>query len=524
MKFQDSLQFPSLADALAAYARLTPEKIGARDLDRAMTFRSWYQRSCRLANAFRGLGLEKGDRVCVLAYNCVEWLEIYAATAIAGLVAVPVNFRLVGPEIAFIATNCDARAFIVQHELLDTLEVVREDLPCPPRNFIAFGRGRCPVGYTDYETLMCAASDAPPPVSVGPLAPWTLMYTSGTTGRPKGAIRSHYGSAALSLVTQAEVGLRREDAGLLVMPLCHANSLYFFGTFLYCGATCAVYNRKSFDPEHFLRTLAEGGTTFTSLVPTHYTMMLDLSSTVRSRYDTSAVRKLMISSAPARRETKMAVMEQFRNSGLFEMYGSTETGFVTMLHPEHQMSKLGSVGRECVGSRPIRLLDAHDNEVPDGQPGELYSSNAYTFDGYWDLPQKTRDAFKDGYCSVGDFAFRDDEGFIYLVDRKSNMIISGGENVYPSEVEAILATHPKVKDAAVIGVADEKWGERVHAVIVPATGEAPSSEEILGWCKDRMAGHKRPRSLAFIREDQMPRTATGKVLHRVLRDQHCAGN
>jgi fatty-acyl-CoA synthase len=193
-----------------------------------------------------------------------------------------------------------------------------------------------------------------------------------------------------------------------------------------------------------------------------------------------------------------------------------------MLHPDEQFSKLGSVGRECVGSRPIRLLDPDGNDVPDGAAGELYSCNASTFDGYWKLPEKTKEAFREDYCTVGDLARRDEDGYVYLVDRKSNMIISGGENVYPSEVEAMLGAHPKVKDVAVIGVADGKWGERVHAVLIAHDGETLTEEEILGWGKNRIAGYKRPRSVSFIRDDEMPRTATGKILHRVLRDRYAA--
>jgi acyl-CoA synthetase (AMP-forming)/AMP-acid ligase II len=252
-------------------------------------------------------------------------------------------------------------------------------------------------------------------------------------------------------------------------------------------------------------------------------MVLGLPASVRDQYNVDAVTKLMISSAPARRDTKLAIMDYFRNSGLFELYGSTEAGWVTMLQPDEQLSKLGSVGRECVGSLPIRLLDPDGNDVPDGAVGELYSSNAYTFDGYWKLPEKTKEAFRGDYCTVGDLARRDEDGYIYLVDRKSNMIISGGENIYPSEVEALLSAHPKVKDAAVVGVADAKWGERVHAVIIPRDGQTPTQEEIIDWCKNRVAGHKRPRSISFIREDEMPRTATGKILHRILRMQHNVG-
>jgi len=508
---------PNVGEVLRFYARILPDKIGARDLDRAMTFREWNARACRLANALLGLGLAKGDRVAVLAYNCVEWLEIYAATAKAGLIAVPINFRLTAEEIRYIVENCGAAAFIVQDDLLEPVERARPDFVVPARNFIHFGVLTCPPGYRAYEELLAAARDGEPGVEVRPADPWTLMYTSGTTGKPKGAIRSHRGGAQLSVITEVEMGFGRRDAALLVMPMCHANSLYFFGAFTYCGAACTVYSRKSFDPEHLLRTLGDSGATFTSLVPTHYIMMLALPAAVRAKYQVDRVTKLLVSSAPARRDTKLAIMEYFRNSGLFELYGSTEAGWVTMLHPQEQLTKLGSVGRECVGSAPIRLIDSAGDEVADGEAGELYSRNPYTFDGYWKLPDKTAEAFRGDYCSVGDLARRDPDGFYYLVDRKSNMIISGGENVYPSEVENLIGSHPHVKEVAVIGVPDAKWGERVHAVVVAHAGAAVTEAELVAWCRDRIAGYKRPRSVAFIRDPDMPRTATGKVLHRVLK-------
>jgi fatty-acyl-CoA synthase len=299
--------------------------------------------------------------------------------------------------------------------------------------------------------------------------------------------------------------------------------LNFFAAFSYCGGATAIYSRRSFDPEHCMRTLAAGGSTFTSLVPTHYIMMLGLPSAVRQGCDLSRVTKLMISSAPARQDTKRAVMEMFRNSGLFELYGSSEAGWVTMLHPHEQFAKLGSVGRECVGSAPVRLLDENAVEVPDGEPGELYSCNPYTFDGYWKMPEKTKEAFRGEYCTVGDMARRDRDGYIHLVDRKSNMIICGGENIYPSEVEALIGAHPAVKDVAVVGLPDDKWGERVHVVVVLHDGAAASEAELLDWCKDRIAGYKRPRGCTFLREDEVPRTATGKILHRVLKAQLAGG-
>ena len=511
---KDLLNF---GEMLSVHARLSPNRVGARDLDRAMTFAQWNERSCRLANALLGLGLSKGDRVAILAYNCVEWCEIFAATAKAGLVALPINFRLVGKEVLYIVGNSEASAIIVQDELVDLVEEIREDLPLKSDRFIHFGARPCPAGYHSYEDFIAAGSGREPGQLVALSDPWTLMYTSGTTGNPKGVVRSHRSAVLLSMVTEIELGLNRNNGALLVMPMCHANSLNFFGAFGYCGGVNSIYSRKSFDPEHCVKTLAEGGSTFTSLVPTHYIMMLGLPKAVRGKYNFDAVTKLMISSAPARPETKREVMEMFPNSGLFELYGATETGWVTMLHPHEQFTKLGSVGRECVGAAPIKILDEAGNEVPDGEAGELYSCNGHTFDCYWRLPEKTKEAFRGDYCSVGDMARRDADGYIHLSDRKSNMIISGGENIYPSEVEASVGAHPMVKDVAVIGLSDEKWGERVHAVVVLRDGATLEESDLVAWAKDRLAGYKRPRSYSFIAESEMPRNATGKVLHRELK-------
>jgi fatty-acyl-CoA synthase len=508
----------NFAEMLEAHARLRPRRVGARDLDRSLTFAAWNMRANRLANALLGLGLRKGDRVGVLAYNCLEWAEIYAAAAKSGLVAVPVNFRLSAAEIRYVLHDAGVRAVILQDDFVSVMEEVSRDIGLALTRCIHFG-GKAPEGWADYEALIAAASDHRPATIVLPDDPWTLMYTSGTTGDPKGVIRSHRGMAMLSLVTELEVGVGLEDDALLVMPMCHANSLNFFCAFSYCGGTVTIYSRQSFDPGHALEVLGRSGATFTSLVPTHYIMLLGLSSRERQVRDLGRMKKLMISSAAARAETKRAIMEMFPSSGLFELYGSSEAGWVTMLHPEDQFTHLGTVGRECIGSGPIRLLDDAGAEVPDGEPGELFSQTPYTFNGYWNQPDKTQEAFRDGACTVGDMAVRDGDGFIRLVDRKKNMIISGGENIYPSEVEAVLGAHAKVRDVAVIGVPDDKWGEAVHAVVVLHDGEAPDEKSVLDWCHGKIAGYKRPRSVTFIAESDMPRTATGKVLHRVLRDR-----
>jgi acyl-CoA synthetase (AMP-forming)/AMP-acid ligase II len=508
----------TLSDAVATHARLTPHKLAVRDSRRSLSFAQWHDRTERLAAGLRALGLEKGDRVALLAYNCMEWMEIYAALARTGLVAVPLNFRLTAPEIAYIAENSETRAFIVQDVLTSVVEPLRQDLSLEPGAWIAFGDD-APAGWTNYETLIAGAPLDLPPVQVMPADMSALMYTSGTTGRPKGAIRSHEGSTLIALATALEMGFSRQDTALLVMPMCHANSLYFSHTFVHLGATCVIEDRRSFDPEALLATLAAEHVTFTSLVPTHYIMMLGLPEEVKARYDVSAVEKLMISSAPARKETKLAIMEFFRNGKLYELYGSTEAGWVTLLRPDEQIERLGSVGREWAASGPIRLLDANGNEVPDGEVGELHSHTPYVFDGYWKNPDKTAEAFRGDWCSVGDMARRDADGYIHLVDRKSNMIISGGENIYPSEVEAILGAHPQIKDVAVIGLPHDKWGEAVHAVVVLHHGQTLAEAELIDWCRGRMAGYKRPQSIRFVADVEMPRTATGKILHRILRDR-----
>jgi acyl-CoA synthetase (AMP-forming)/AMP-acid ligase II len=510
----------TLGEMLASHARIRPEKLAAADSARSLDFRRLNERACRLANGLGGLELVKGDRVAVLAFNCVEWAEIYAGTAKAGLVAVPINFRLLGAEIAYIVRDAEAAAIIVQAGLEEKIESVREELPCCGGRFICFGGAQLPSGYLSYEALLAKGAASEPDVTVGVDDPWALMYTSGTTGNPKGAIRSHASMARLALCTAIDQGFSQADYGLLVMPLCHSNSFWYATLLTYLGASVRIYDRRSVDPEHLLATLTQGGLTFTSLVPTHYIMMLSLPEALRARHRGNSVTKLLISSAPARRETKLEVLGQFPHSKLYEGYGSTEAGWVTVLQPEDQLSRLGSIGRETVGSARIRLLGPDGEEVPEGEVGELYSRTACVFQGYWKLPQKSAEAFRGDYCSVGDMARRDADGYYYLADRKSNMIISGGENVYPSEVENLLGEHPKIKDVAVIGVPHEKWGEAVHAVIVLHDGVTATETELRSWCRKHIAGYKSPKTISFVTEAEMPRTATGKLMHRLLRERY----
>jgi acyl-CoA synthetase (AMP-forming)/AMP-acid ligase II len=216
----------------------------------------------------------------------------------------------------------------------------------------------------------------------------------------------------------------------------------------------------------------------------------------------------------------MEIMEEFANAGLFEAYGSTEAGLVTLLKPEDQLKKLGSIGKECAGIDLIKLLDEDGNEVGVGEVGELYSRSPMAFDEYYKMPEKTAKSFRGDFFSAGDMAKRDDEGYYYIVDRKDNMIITGGEHVYPSEVEDAISEHPAVFDVAVIAIPDPKWGESVMAVVILKDGATATEEEIINFCRNKMAGYKKPKSVKFITQDEMPRTASGKILHRVLREKY----
>lgn len=495
-----------------------PNKVAVKDKFRQLTFKEWNERSSRLSNALASMGVGKGDKFAILAYNCIEWMEIYAAASKGGQVAVPINFRLAGPEIEYIVNHSESKAFIVAKEFTDTIDRIRPSLNISKDCYILFGTDIIPDDWKSYEKVIAAASPEEPPVIVDGADPWMIMYTSGTTGKPKGVVRNYEATLAEFIINIIDIGFRHDDIGLLVMPMCHINSVFYSFVFTYIGASCYVCNLVSFDPEDVLRIIQDEKITFTSLVPTHYIMIL--SHKKKDNYDVSSMRNLVCSSAPVRRDTKLAIMDYFKGAKLFEIYGSTEAGSVTMLRPEDQLKKLSSIGKEVTATDRIKILDEEGNEVPDGEIGELYARTPEIFTEYWKDPERTKKAFQGEWFSAGDMAKRDPDGFYYLVDRKANMIITGGENVFPSEVENVVGGHPAVKDVAAIGVPHEKWGEAVKAVVILHEGAKVSEEELISYCRDKIAGYKIPKSIDFIQDEEMPRTATGKILHRILRERY----
>ncbi|HEY3276818.1 MAG TPA: AMP-binding protein [Syntrophorhabdaceae bacterium] len=508
-----------------------PNKIGIKDLYKSYTFKQWDERACRLANALADMGMKKGDRFAVLAYNCVEWMEIYGAAAKGGFVCVPLMFRLAGVEMEYNINHSECKVFIVQGGVdgadgkefpwIQMVTEMKKNIPTV-KGYLSFALGKETYdGFVPYEEALAKASATEPATVVDADDPWVIMYTGGTTGKPKGVVKSHLNLFAQYFIQIYDHQFNFDDVNLLVMPCCHVNSLFYSFVATWVGGAVMAYNMVSFNPENLLKTFSDHGVTFTSLVPTHYIMMLALPDEVKQKYDLSKVKKLLISSAPARRDTKLGVLKMFPNSELNEAYGSTEAGIVTVLKPNEQLTKLGSCGREVIGTDLIRLYDEDGNLVTKpNEVGELYSRSPMLFEEYWKDPEKTAAAMKGEYFSAGDMAYRDEDGYIILVDRKANMIISGGENIFPSEVENCLGGNPKVKDVAVIGVPHEKWGEQVTAVVVLHEGQEATADEITGFCKGKIAGFKVPKNIVFIKDEEMPRSGAGKILHRMLREKY----
>jgi fatty-acyl-CoA synthase len=512
------------ADMLRNNAFLHPDKMGVKDLSRSLTFKEWNERANRLANALLGMGLKPGDRFAALAYNCIEWMEMYAAAAKAGLTIIPLLFRLTPSEYEYICEHGEVKAFVVTREFLNGVESIRENISIPQANYIFFGDDKAPAGYQHYENIIEKGSPKDPGIELDDECPWTITYTSGTTGTPKGVVRSHRSFIAYNWLQATNFEFNENDLALLVMPMSHINSIFFSWTFTWLGAGVCIYSRASFDPEHFIKTMQDEKITFTSLVPTHYIMLLDVPYTTRTKYNVSKIRKILCSSAPIHKDIKQQIMEYWKEAGLYEQYGCTEAGGITLLRPHEQLKKLGSIGKEMYGIEKIKLLDEKGNPVADGNIGQVCVRSPSMFTEYLKNPEKTQEAFRfDGFFQTGDMAIRDTEGYYTLVDRKADMIITGGEKVFPSEVEQLVATYAKVREVSVVGIPDKKWGESIKAVIVPADGIMPSKEleqEIIEYCRGKITGYKIPKSVDFVRPDDLPRTATGKILRRKIREKY----
>ncbi len=469
----------------------------------------------RLAHALAARGAGSGSRVAIMLPNGIEFLLAQQALARLGATAVQIGYRLKPGEIAFILSNSEPHATIVQASFLPTMREARVQAGGKGGPMIACG-GDVPTDAADvieWDRALASQSPELPPRVRGGDGGGVIVYTSGTTGKPKGANRSWKRTGFESVGDMIyQCGMRADDRQLVVCPLYHSAAPAFVAISLALGATVVLQNH--FDPEQALSIIEREKITCTLMVPTMMIRICALPKPTLDKYDTSSLRWVMSGAAPLTTDAARRFMERF-GPILWNFYGSTETGLVSMAGPGDHLTRPGTIGKALRGN-DIRLLDDKGHEVRRGEVGELYARNATLMTGYHGNDGATNDAKRDGFYSVGDLGRVDDDGYYYLESRKHDMVISGGVNIYPREIEDHLQTHPGILEAAVIGVPDPEWGETLHAFVVRRAGAHVSDNDVIDYCRKELADYKRPRKVTFLAE--LPRNPTGKVLKRELRD------
>jgi acyl-CoA synthetase (AMP-forming)/AMP-acid ligase II len=503
-------------DVIALHAADKPAAVAYLEEDRRWTWAELLDRRNRLANALIELGIGQGQHAIVYAHNSLESLLAPAATRAANAVAVPINHRLVADEVVYILDHSDATAVFVGDAFLPVIEKVRGDA-AKVRHWIFLGAERRPWGR-HVDDLIVAGSPASPPMDSGQGLGGSMIYTGGTTGKPKGAMRGAIDPETTMRFMQALGMIHESHVHLVAGPLYHSapGSFALFTSML--GGTVVVM--RKFDPERALRLIHEHRVTSTFMAPTLVKRILDVPEAVRAQYDVSSMRSLVVAAAPCPMRVKEEAIRYF-GPCFYEFYGSTELGMNTILAPEDVLRKPGSCGRAAPGVE-IALLDDDGRPVTVGEPGELYVRRfGGMFDAYYKNPEATRQTQRGEWHSVGDVAYVDTEGFYYICDRKRDMIISAGVNIYPAEIEDALHRHPAIEDVAVFGVPDDEWGERVHAAIQTRPGHTLTAEDVQAFARSHLADYKVPREVSF--HEDFPRDNAGKLVKRLLRDPYWAG-
>jgi fatty-acyl-CoA synthase/long-chain acyl-CoA synthetase len=506
----------ALPDFLALHAQANPDKPAAIE-DRpggavvSWTYDELNRRANRLANVMLGLGVQPSDKVVWCGMNSLPVAAFGHAAQKIKATAVPLSYRLSADEATYVVDNSDAVLVYTDAEYADLFAKIRGDIP-KVRDVVIFDGAPGP-GMLDGDALAAQSSDAHPEIESETDAA-TMIYTSGTTGSPKGAVRTGAGDPEQLAALLGRIGYQPDDIYLTTGPLYHSGPGGFMAISFILGNTCVVQRR--FDPEDWLRLVEKYRVTSTFSAPTPIRMICSLDPALKAKYDRSTLRIMIANAAPWSFALKKAYLADFPQDSLWEVYGSTELGVNTVLAPEDQLRKPGSCGQAAPGVE-LRLFDEDGNVVDEPNvAGELYVRSKSSFDTYYKAEEKFESGRRGDFHSVGDVAYVDDEGFYYICDRKGDMIISGGMNIYPAEIEAALEHHPRIFDVAVFGIPDEQWGEKVHATIVAQPGEALSEAQVVEFARERLAGYKIPRSVAFAEE--IPRTGSGKILKRQLRE------
>lgn len=491
-------------------AMLFPGKLCLVCGEEQFTHDQFNRRVNRLANALAGLGVKKEDRVAYLNFNCHRSLEIKFALGKIGAVEVPLNFRLVGDEIVYIVNDAEAKVFLLGAEFKDLVGSVRSRL-VTVRVFIAVGGGD---GMLDWEEFTSASDDREPAVPVDEDDVAIQMYTSGTTGKPKGCMLTHRNIVEALYGMTCEWHFSEDDIGIASQPIFHIATAGMVLGILFAGGRIII--QRNFNPKQLLEFIQNYRATFTGLLPQAGRMFL--THPEFRNYDLSSLRFFVTAYEP----DLIRKAGELLGCDIREYYGSTETtANVTFInHTKTEFRKTASCGREARNVE-VKIVDDSGREVPAGTVGEIVVRGPSNMKGYWKLPEATAETIRDGWLYTGDMAYMDEERYIYIVDRKKDMIRSGGENVYCKEVEDVIYAHPAVYEAAVIGVPDERWGETVKAIVVLKEGAAATAEDIIEHCKKHLAGYKKPTSVDFVRA--LPRTSSGKVMKTELREKYWAG-
>ena len=515
-----------LNELLPKAVRLYPEKEAVISGDIRMTYRDFAGRVWRLAQGLTDLGLKKNDRIAILHENSHEFLEAYFAAAHLGAILVPLNFRLSAKELSTILNNSQALILIA----MDKFHSKVKDLPreVPTLESIIWTREDFKPSASeemDYESLLRAHSaEPPPPLPIRDDDVAQLYYTSGTTGVPKGVMLTHGNVKSHALGTIAELHLTDGDNWLHAAPLFHLADAWATFAITWTGGKHVIL--PSFDPGEALRLIEREKITISNLIPTMLNMMVNHPGV--GRFDYSGLRVLLSGGAPIAPETVRKIIESF-GCDYIQTYGMTETSpYLTLsilkqhlkgLSPKEQLAFKAKTGREFINIS-LRVVDDEGNDVAeDGkQVGEILVKGDTVTPGYWNMPEETARAFRDGWLCTGDLAVIDGERYVTIVDRKKDMIITGGENVYSTEVENLLYSHPHVLEAAVIGVPDPHWGEAVKACVVLKKGCHVTEEELISFCKKDLAHFKAPKTVDFL--EFLPRTGSGKIYKKCLRDSY----
>jgi len=495
-------------DYVSAHAAAQPDAPAIIEDDRVSTWSQFEALANRWANALVALGVQPGTKIVWCGMNSTDVVVMIAAARKAGAVAVPLNYRLTPPEAGYVIDNSDATVVVFDVEQSAQLEPAREQCP-KVTSWVAF-RGSAPSWAESMESLADAAADTPPQVDLAQATGATMIYTSGTTGKPKGALRSQT-SLETAMGLFSLIGYQPGEVYLTTGPLYHSGPLGFMAPPQLLGGTVVI--QRKFDPEDWLRLVEKHRVTTTFSAPTPVRRIVDLPAEIIAKYDTSSLARFIANAAPWPFELKRRYVEAFGDTSLWEVYGSTELGVDTVLQPADQMRKPGSCGQPAPGVE-LALFDDDGNQITEPRaPGELFVRSPGAFDTYYKAQEKYESSRRGDWLTVGDVAYVDEEGFYYICDRKNDMIISGGMNIYPAEIEAALLEHDSVADVAVFGVPSDEWGEAVHAAIVER--EPLDDDSLTAFARERLASYKVPRSVSRIAE--IPRTASGKTLKRELR-------